>query len=378
MTERVFLIVLDSFGCGELPDAAEFGDSGSNTLRAAASSKFFCADNLARLGLFNIEGNQDIRPPHPSPVAAFGRAAQASAGKDTIIGHWEICGVISPRPLPLYPNGFPEELLCEISRAAGVGGWLCNLPYSGTEAIRDYGEEHIMTGLPIVYTSADSVFQVAAHEEHFGLERLYSYCETARKILTGEHGVGRVIARPFAGENRDTFYRTANRHDYSLEPPGETLLDKVKRAGLDVISVGKIYDIFAGRSISESHPTKSNADGMAKTAEIAKRRDWRGLCFVNLVDFDILWGHRNDIDGYAKGVAEFDSWLGGFLGLLGERDALIVTADHGCDPSTPSTDHSREYVPVMCYGKQVLPRDLGTLADFTYIGKLAGELLGVV
>lgn len=377
MIKRVFIIVLDSFGCGELPDAANFGDEGSNTLRAVASSPYFRADNLARLGLFNIEGNRDIRPPYMSPAAAYGRAAQASAGKDTIIGHWEICGVISPRPLPLYPRGFPEGLLSEISRATGTGGWLCNLPYSGTEVIRDYGEEHIKSGLPIVYTSADSVFQVAAHEKHFGLERLYDYCKTAREILCGEHGVGRVIARPFVGEDRDSFARTSNRHDYALEPPGETLLDRVRRAGLDTISVGKIHDIFAGRSITESYPTKSNADGMAKTEEIAKRRDWHGLCIVNLVDFDMLWGHRNDIDGYAKGIAEFDRWLGVFLPLLDEDDALIITADHGCDPSTPSTDHSREYVPVMCCGKDIEPRDLGTLPDFTFIGGLAGSLLGL-
>lgn len=376
MKERVFLIVLDSFGCGELPDAESFGDAGSNTLRAVASSPHFRADNLARLGLFNIEGNSGIRPAHPAPIAAFGRAAEASAGKDTIIGHWEICGVVSPRPLPLYPEGFPLDVLDLLERTTGVG-CICNKPYSGTEVIRDYGEEHLETGKPIVYTSADSVLQVAAHEKHFGLHRLYEYCEIARAVMCGEHGVGRIIARPFIGESRDTFARTSNRHDYALEPPGDTLFDEFKRAGLDTISVGKIYDIFAGRSIGESHPTKSNADGMAKTTEIASRNDWRGMCMVNLVDFDMLWGHRNDVDGYAKGIAEFDSRLGDFLTMLGEDDALIITADHGCDPSTPSTDHSREYVPVMCFGDGIEPRDLGTMPSFTNIGGLARKLLGL-
>lgn len=376
MTERVFLIVLDSFGCGALPDADAFGDAGSNTLRAVASSPYFRADNMAQMGLFNIEGNADIRPPHPSPTAAFGRAAQASAGKDTIIGHWEICGIISPRPLPLYPDGFPPEVTEALWRGTGID-CLCNRPYSGTEVIRDYGEEHIATGKPIVYTSADSVLQVAAHEEYFGLKRLYDYCEAARRVMVGEHGVGRIIARPFVGESRDTFVRTANRHDYAVQPPGDTLLDGLKRAGLDTITVGKIYDIFAGRSIDESHPTKSNADGMSAVDKIAARDDWRGLCMVNLVDFDSLWGHRNDIDGYARGIAEFDDWLGTFIGRMGERDALIITADHGCDPSTPSTDHSREYVPVLCYAKGMEPRDLGTFPNFTYIGELAKRLLGL-
>ncbi len=376
MTERVFIIVLDSFGCGELPDADAFGDAGSNTLRAVASSPYFRTDNLTRLGLFNIEGNDAIRTPCPAPVASYGRAAQASAGKDTIIGHWEICGVISPRSLPLYPDGFPREVLDALERATGVD-CLCNKPYSGTEVIRDYGKQHIATGKPIVYTSADSVLQVAAHETHFGLRRLYEYCEAARRVMTGEHGVGRIIARPFTGETRDTFVRTANRHDYALEPPGDTLFDIVKRAGLDTISVGKIYDIFAGRSIDKRNPTQSNADGMRVLDEIAARGDWRGLCMANLVDFDMLWGHRNDIDGYARGIAEFDAWLGGFINRMTDRDALIVTADHGCDPSTPSTDHSREYVPVLCYYKNIEPRNFGTFPDFTYIGKVAGKMLGL-
>lgn len=374
MTDRLYIIVLDSFGCGELPDADAFGDAGSNTLRAVASSPYFLADNLTRLGLFNIEGNSGIRTPCPTPIASYGRAAEASAGKDTIIGHWEICGVISPRSLPLYPDGFPPEVLDALKLATGVD-CLCNKPYSGTEVIRDYGEDHIATGKPIVYTSADSVLQVAAHETHFGLQRLYDYCEAARKVMTGKHGVGRIIARPFIGESRDTFVRTANRHDYALEPPGETLFDIVRRAGLDTISIGKIYDIFAGRSIDERNPTRSNADGMRAIDQIASRGDWHGLCMANLVDFDMLWGHRNDTDGYARGIAEFDSWLGGFLDRMTERDALIVTADHGCDPSTPSTDHSREYVPVLCYRKNIEPQNYGTFPDFTYIGQLARKLL---
>lgn len=376
MTDRVFIIVLDSFGCGELPDADAFGDGGSNTLRSVASSQFFRADNLTRLGLFNIEGNASIRPPVPSPLASYGRAAEASAGKDTIIGHWELCGVISPHSLPLYPHGFPACVLDALERATGVG-CLCNRPYSGTDVIRDYGAEHIATGKPIVYTSADSVLQVAAHETHFGLDKLYDYCKVARELMTGDHNVGRVIARPFVGETPDTFVRTPNRHDYALDPPGETLFDAAKRAELATLSVGKIYDIFNGRSVDERHPTKSNSGGMATTAEIASRSDWQGLCMVNLVDFDMLWGHRNDVDGYARGISEFDGWLGGFLELLGERDALIITADHGCDPGTASTDHSREYIPVLCFGKSLEPRALGTFPDFTYVGGLARGLLGI-
>ncbi len=376
MTDRVFFIVLDSFGCGELPDADVFGDIGSNTLRSVASSRFFHADNLTRLGLFNIEGNGEFGTPRSAPIASYGRAAEASAGKDTIIGHWELCGVISPHSLPLYPRGFPAEVLDALESATGVG-CVCNKPYSGTDVIRDYGAEHIKTGKVIIYTSADSVLQVAAHEGHFGLDRLYDYCKTARRVMSGKHAVGRIIARPFTGETPERFIRTANRHDYALEPPGDTLFDVIKHAGLDTLSVGKIGDIFAGRSIDGSHPTKSNAEGMAVTDALAARSDWRGLCMVNLVDFDMLWGHRNDIDGYAQGIAAFDVWLGGFIERMSERDALIVTADHGCDPGTPSTDHSREYVPVLCYGKTLEPRAFGTFPNFTYVGGLTRKLLGI-
>jgi len=374
--DRVFIIILDSFGCGELPDADLYGDQGSNTLRSVASSKYFKADNLINLGLFNIYNNGEIGQAVNFPLASYGRAAQASVGKDTTIGHWEICGIISSHSLPLYPDGFPEEVLAEIERLTGIG-YLCNKPYSGTEIIKDYGLDHINTKKVIVYTSADSVFQVAAHENYFGLENLYDYCKTARSVLTGKNGVGRVIARPFAGESPENFTRTANRHDYSIGPPDETLFDIISQAGLDTISVGKIFDIFAGRAINKSFPTKSNAEGMKITSELALDLSWRGLCMTNLVDFDMLWGHRNDIDGYAKGIAEFDIWLGDFIKLLGENDALIITADHGCDPGTLSTDHSREYVPVLLYNKKLTAKNLGTFDNFTYIGKLAKDLLNL-
>ncbi len=371
--KRVFLIVLDSLGIGALPDAADYGDVGANTLATIAKSKAFHTPNLEKLGYFNIEGVQGVvRSGVEKPLASYGRFGQASKGKDTTIGHWEIAGIVSHTPLPVYPEGFPEEVIQEFEKQTGVGT-LCNRPYSGTEVIKDYGEAHIQTGKLIVYTSADSVFQIAAHEEHFGLSRLYAACETARKLLVGKHGVGRVIARPFIGE-APNFSRTANRHDYALTPPTTTLLDELCEAGQAVIGVGKIHDIFAGQGITKTVKTSSNQDGMEKTAAIAKE-DFSGLCFVNLVDFDMVYGHRNNIEGYAKAATEFDTWLGTFLPLMKEEDLLIITADHGCDPGHPGTDHTREYIPALFYQKNKPAFNLGTGKSFTAISDTIKEFL---
>lgn len=372
--KRVFLIVLDSFGIGAMPDSASYGDVGVNTLASISKSDKFQINNLKKLGLFNIDG-VDCGKGVDEPTAAYCRLAELSRGKDTTIGHWEIAGIVSDNPLPTYPDGFPAEVLDEFSRRTGRAV-ICNKPYSGTEVIKDYGEEHVKTGALIVYTSADSVFQIAAHEDIVPLEELYGYCRIAREILVGKHGVGRVIARPFVGEPGN-FKRTSNRHDFSLAPPAKTMLDYIKESGLDTISVGKIYDIFAGAGISEYVYTTGNTDGMAKTVEYAKR-DFEGICFTNLVDFDMLYGHRNDVDGYAAAISEFDKWLDEFLPLLKEDDLLIITADHGCDPAyTVSTDHSREHVPLIVYGKNVTPVNMGTKSGFCNIGKTACEYLGV-
>lgn len=346
MSKRVFIIVLDSCGCGEMPDSYLWHDEGSNTLAAIRKDEHFDCPNLVNLGLFNID---TVGGAIENPKGSFARLKETSMGKDTTIGHWEIAGIISPKPLPTYPDGFPEDVIAEFEKRTGRKV-LCNKPYSGTEVIKDYGKESIESGALIVYTSADSVFQIAAHESYVPVPELYKYCEIAREMLQGEHGVGRVIARPFTGEWPYT--RTANRHDYSLIPPHTTMLDCLKDAGLATISVGKIYDIFAGKSVSESNRTTSNTNGMEVTLDIQKR-DFEGLCFVNLVDFDMKYGHRNDIAGYANAMTEFDVQLGRFLPNMREDDILIITADHGCDPSTPSTDHSREYVPMIVCGKHI-------------------------
>ncbi|HBU12112.1 MAG TPA: phosphopentomutase [Clostridiales bacterium] len=349
--KRIFLIVLDSFGMGELPDAQSYGDAGSDTLAAVAASRFFHAPRLAELGLFNIDGAAFSDRAAVRPRAAFARLAEQSAGKDTTTGHWEIAGVVLKKPFPLYPNGFPDAVISEFEQKTGRKV-ICNKPYSGTDVIFDYGREQIETGALIVYTSADSVFQVAAHEKYIGLENLYRYCETAREMLRGEHGVGRVIARPYLGEYPH-FERTRNRHDYSLVPP-KTMLNQLQESGFSCIGVGKIYDIFAGSGITEHVKTKSNADGMVKTMEFMEH-DFTGLCFTNLVDFDMLYGHRNDADGYAKAISEFDAQLAALINQMREGDMLMITADHGCDPKTVSTDHSREYVPMLAYGGMVRP-----------------------
>ena len=375
MSRRVFIIVLDSFGIGEMPDAALFGDAGTNTLKSVSQSKDFHIENLKKLGLFNIDG-VDFLEGTACPSGAFGRFSELSKGKDTTVGHWEIAGVVSEKPLPVFPRGFPEEVLDEFKRRTGRGV-LCNLPYSGTEVIRDYGEKHLETGDLIVYTSADSVFQIAANEAVVSVETLYDYCRAAREILRGEYGVGRVIARPFTGDCRENFTRTSRRHDFSLEPPGRTALDCIKDAGLDCISVGKIYDIFAGRGITEHVLTTGNTDGMEKTLGFLKK-DFHGLCFTNLVDYDMLYGHRNDTDGYAAALTEFDRWLDKAIPLLREDDLLLITADHGCDPGyKTSTDHSREYIPLVAYSRKIRPGSLGTRKGFCDIGKTACCYLGV-
>ena len=373
--KRVFLIVLDSFGIGAMPDSEKFGDIGVNTLAACATSNKLHIPNMIAAGLGNIDGVSSV-PKVETPIGAYARLQEASMGKDTTIGHWEIAGIVSPEALPTYPDGFPEEVLHAFEMVTGRGV-LCNLPYSGTDVIRDYGQEQLDTGKWIIYTSADSVFQVAAHEEHIPLEELYDACHKARNILRGKHGVGRVIARPFVGDSVNGFKRTSNRHDYSLEPPKETMLDAIKAAGLDSIAVGKIHDIFAGYGDTEYVYNKSNANGMEHTTNYAKK-DFNGLCFVNLVDFDMVYGHRRDIDGYANALTEFDSWLGNFLKELDEDDLVMVTADHGCDPAyTATTDHTREYVPLLILGQKVKPVNLGTRKSFADIAATVTDILGV-
>lgn len=372
--KRIFLIVLDSVGIGEMPDAADFGDEGSNTLRAASTSKYFSMPNMRKLGLFNIDG-VEIGTKEESPLGAFARMAEASKGKDTTIGHWEIAGVISPQPLPTYPQGFPEEIIRQFSEKTGRGV-LCNKPYSGTEVIKDYGEEHMKSGDLIVYTSADSVFQVAAHEAIVPVDKLYECCQIARDMLVGRHGVGRVIARPFEGEPGN-FSRTVRRHDFSLMPPKTTMLDRLKEHGKEVLGVGKIYDIFAGKSVTDFVRTSGNADGIDKTLAFMER-GFEGLCFVNLVDYDMLYGHRNDVEGYAKALTYFDGRLPEILHKMEDEDILMITADHGCDPSTPSTDHSREYTPLVMYGKNVpAGRNFGTRPTFADIGATVLAYFGI-
>ena len=372
--KRVFIIVLDSFGIGQLPDSAGFGDVGVNTLRSCAASSQLQIPNMIQAGLGNIEG-VDCLPKTVNPTGAYGRMAEKSMGKDTTIGHWEIAGIVSDDPLPTYPNGFPEELLKPFREQTGRGV-LANAPWSGTEVIEKFGAEHMRTGDLIVYTSADSVFQIAAHEDIVPPEQLYEYCRIARKLLKGKHGVGRVIARPFVGQP-GSFKRTANRHDFSLEPPAVTLPEAVKQAGLASIGVGKIHDIFAGQGLTEHVYNESNANGMEHALRYAQQ-DFKGLCFVNLVDFDMVYGHRRDIDGYARALSEFDAWLPKFMAQLSYEDVVIITADHGCDPGyAATTDHTREYVPVLVLGKQVKPCDLGTRTTFADVAATVAQLLDV-
>ena len=370
---RLFLIVLDSVGIGEAPDAALFGDEGSNTVRAAVEAG---ADlpNLKKLGLFNIDG-MDWTTGEQAPAGAFGRMQEASMGKDTTIGHWEIAGVVSPKPLPTFPDGFPPEIIEKFEQLTGRKV-ICNKPYSGTQLLLDYGREHVETGALMVYTSADSVFQVAAHEEVVPVEELYRYCEMARELLIGDYAVGRVIARPFIGEYPN-YTRTSRRHDFSLKPPRPTMLDTIRDAGLDSIAVGKISDIFAGSGVTEIIRTANNTEGIARTLELL-RRDFHGICFVNLVDFDMVYGHRNNAPGYAEALMEFDRALPEICAGLKKEDLLMITADHGCDPSTPSTDHSREYTPLVAWSPSVFPgTNLGTHNTFADIGATAVDFFGL-
>ena len=375
--KRVFLVVLDSVGIGELPDAKDYNDEGSHTLYATSKSEYFNMPNMKKLGLFNIDGVSDKFPDSELEdvfVGSIARLAEMSKGKDTTTGHWEIAGIISKEPFPTYPNGFPKELLGEFEKRTGRKV-ICNLPFSGTEVILQYGREHIETGALIVYTSADSVFQIAAHEDVVPIKELYRYCEIARELLRDEHGVGRVIARPFIGSYPD-YVRTSNRHDYSLAP-GLTMLDQISDAGLDVLGVGKIYDIFAGKGVTDSVRTTNNDEGVERLIE-RMNKDFTGLCFVNLVDFDMVYGHRNDIDGYAKALSRFDEQLPRIIDALRDEDILIITADHGCDPSTPSTDHSREYVPMIAYGKQIKKgNNIGTRDSFSDIAATVLEYLDI-
>ena len=371
--KRVFLIVLDSFGIGEAPDADKFGDVGANTLRTISGSSKFNCPNMTKLGLFNVEGT-DYNEGVENPIGMYGKMQEESMGKDTIIGHWELAGLVSHKPMPTFPQGFPDSFVKEFEKKTGRK-CLCNKPYSGTEVIKDYGEEHMKTGALILYTSADSVCQIAANESVVPVEELYEYCRMAREMLTGDMAVGRVIARPFEGTNKDDFKRTTRRHDFALSPFADTMLDKISNSGKEVISIGKIVDIFNNRGITKFYRTTGNQDGMEKIAQVAKE-DFNGLCFLNLVDFDMLYGHRRNIEGYAKAATEFDKFLGGFMEQLKNEDLLIITADHGCDPAfTKTTDHTREYVPLLIYNKNITPKNLGIIKGFSYVSKVVCESL---
>ncbi|MGA2040699.1 MAG: phosphopentomutase [Bryobacteraceae bacterium] len=373
--ERIVWIVLDSVGVGAMPDAPEFHDPpGADTLGNIARLRGLRLPNLARLGIGNIEPLKGI-PPAAVPTGAYGRCTLASPGKDTTTGHWEMVGIHLSKPFPLYPHGFPPEVLDEFERRIGRHS-LGNVAASGTEIIRELGVEHMRTGSPIVYTSADSVFQVAAHEDVIPLWEQYKICETAREILRGPHEVGRVIARPFIGEPGN-FTRTANRHDYAVPPPADMLLDRLEEHGVLVRSVGKIFDVFLGRGIRDGVKTLNNADGMAKTLD-TMAEPGAGLIFVNLVDFDQQYGHRNDVEGYGAALEQFDAWLPEFEAALLPGDLAIFTADHGCDPTVPGTDHTREYVPLLAFGPQVRGGvNLGLRASLSDIGQTVAANFGV-
>ena len=374
--KRAIIMVIDSMGIGAMPDCEEFGDiKECNTLRnVCAFNKGLDVPSLELLGLVNIQDFEGINKT-ATPIGQYGTLQEKSKGKDTTTGHWEIAGVQSEQPLPTFPDGFPEEVITKFEELTGRKV-ICNKPYSGTQVLLDYGQEHVETGALIVYTSADSVFQIAAHEEVVPVEELYKYCEMAREMLVGEFGVGRVIARPFVGQYPE-YKRTTNRHDYSLMPPQTTMLDQLKDNNYSVIAVGKINDIFAGKGITEFVRTKNNDDGMEKTIEFAKK-EFEGLCFVNLVDFDMLYGHRNDAEGYANALTKFDGQITEVISNLNDEDILIITADHGCDPTTASTDHSREYTPMVMIGKKIKPgTNLGTRESFADIAATILEYFGV-
>jgi phosphopentomutase len=372
---RVLLIVLDSVGCGDAPDAELYHDTGSNTL--ANISKAVNGLNLPNLGMLGLGNLTDILgvPPVSEALGAYGRLTEVSAGKDTTTGHWELAGIILQKPFPTYPDGFPDEILHEFESRI-ERETLGNYPASGTEIIEKLGEEHLRTGKPIIYTSADSVFQIAAHEELIPIDELYRYCEVARELLIGNHAVGRVIARPFIG-TPGRFTRTERRKDFSLEPPSNTILDVIKRADLEVAGVGKIEDIFAHRGLTMSNHTGNNMAGIDAIIDYIKQ-DFEGFIFANLVDFDALYGHRNNPKGYADALEAFDRRLPEILGVLCETDILMITADHGNDPTAPGTDHSRERVPVLIIGKSVRKnKNLGTRSSFSDVAASIGEFLQV-
>jgi len=371
MFDRAILIVLDSCGIGSMPDAAEFGDDEpADTLGHIDRQRPLCVPNLARLGLGNIKPFPHLRAAE-RPAGAYGMAALASPGKDTTTGHWEMAGIILDRPFPIYPNGFPADVIEPFEQAIGRKV-LGNVAASGTEIIKELGAEHVRTGRPIVYTSADSVFQIAAHEDVIPLAELYRICQIARRLLDGRHRVGRVIARPFTG-SEGRFTRTRNRHDYAVPPPAGTLLDRLQQRGVFTCGVGKIYDIFCGRGLDRHLPIANNADGMEKTLE-AMAGHPSGLIFTNLVDFDMLYGHRNDVEGYARAIEEFDAYLERLLAALRPGDLLLLTADHGCDPTTRSTDHTREYAPVLAAGPRVRPGvPLGLRRSLADLGQTVAE-----
>ncbi|MGB2697662.1 MAG: phosphopentomutase [Candidatus Zixiibacteriota bacterium] len=373
--KRTILIVLDSCGIGELPDAFKYGDQGSNTIvNTAEKVGGLKLPNLEKLGLGNIQDIPGVAS-QKNPLASFGKMAEVSPGKDSTTGHWEMAGLILDKPFPVYPNGFPEEIIDKFEKAAGCE-ILWNKPASGTEIIQKLGEEHIRTGKPIVYTSADSVFQIAAHQEVIPVEKLYDMCEKAREILKGEHGVGRVIARPFTGKP-DSFKRTEKRKDFSLPPPGKTILDIMRESGYEVVGMGKIEQLFAGKGLTQSFHTKNNMDGVDKLTE-AMQKEIKGLIFINLIDFDMLWGHRNNYRDFAGGLEDFDCRLPEVMNLLKKDDLLIITADHGCDPTMPSTDHSREYVPLLVYGKGIKGGiNLGIRRCFCDVAKTLAEIFNV-
>jgi phosphopentomutase len=372
--ERVIVLILDSCGVGELPDAADYDDQGSNTIaNTAAAVGGLDLPHLRELGLGNIIPIEGV-PPVSAPLGSFGKMATLSSGKDSTVGHWELMGLVTTRPFPVYPEGFPEVIIKRFREATGLE-ILGNRPASGTEIIKELGEEHCRTGKPILYTSADSVFQLAAHEEVIPIEKQYEICRKAREILFGEHGVARVIARPFVGRP-GSFTRTERRKDFSLAPPSDTLLDLLKRSGIEVTGIGKVEDLFGGRGFTRTIHTKSNDHGMEVIGQVMVEQR-RGLIFANLVDFDMLWGHRNDYQSFAKGLEAFDRKLPDYLALLGGGDLFIITADHGCDPTTPSTDHSREYVPLLVTSPGIRAGvDLGTRTTLGDVGATVSEALG--
>ncbi len=371
---RIFLLVLDSFGIGEALDSKEYNDEGSNTLKSITKSKYFNCPTLCNLGLFNIDGVKELNIQRKNPCGVYCRLQEESCGKDSTTGHWEMAGKVLKEPFPTY-EFFDEKIIKELTNVWNVNGILCNKRYSGTEVIKDYGQEHLKTKKPIVYTSADSVLQIACHEKVFSIKKLYKMCEDARKIMCGKNSVSRVIARPFVGDYPN-YVRTENRRDFSITPPSGLLLEVVKNEGLQTISIGKIKDLFNNIGISKSYPNNGNTGEIVSLKKVLKQK-FNGLCWLNFCDFDSKYGHRNDVDGYAKALNEVDCALNDFVKEMKEEDYLLITADHGCDPATASTDHSREYVPFIIYNKNLKSKDCGTLSGFYHVGATVLKILGI-